>query len=480
MASGTKVSASCLRRASHQPAESDTAIVGRIAIVGLGPAGPELITPDTLARIETSQRCFLRTRVHPAATGLSGVESFDDLYESSATFAEVYRSIADSLVAEARQSDVVYAVPGSPLVLERSVAILRDEANKTGIEVEVLPAMSFLDVAWARLAIDPVEESVRLIDGHVFATAAAGQTGPLLVAHCHARHVLSDIKLTLDDGPGRVVVLQRLGSPDELITEVAWNDLDREVDADHLTSIYIPSLASPVASEFVRFDELVRVLRSDCPWDNEQTHASLRPHLLEETHETIEALDARAEIADDVVDDAADAHLSEELGDLLYQIFFHARLGAERGSFTITDVVSGIHDKLVSRHPHVFEDVVADDSEAVLTNWEKIKRDEKGRESAMDGVPPSLPALMLAHKFQKRASSAGLGPSSELAEARAEIAGRVDALEDDQTDESIGDLLFAVVDIARRVGVDPESALRAAAGRFEDTCRETESNIARG
>ncbi len=480
MASGTKASASCLRRASRLPAESGTGIVGRITIVGLGPAGPELITPETLARIETSQRCFLRTRVHPAATGLPDVESFDDLYESSATFADVYRSIADSLVDEARQSDVVYAVPGSPLVLERSVAILRDEAQKTGIEVEMLPAMSFLDVAWARLAIDPVEESVRFIDGHAFAVAAAGQTGPLLVAHCHARHVLSDIKLTLDDGPDRVVVLQRLGSPDELITEVAWDDLDREVDADHLTSIYIPSFTSPVASEFVKFDELVRVLRSDCPWDNEQTHASLRPHLLEEAHETIEALDARAGLADDMVDDAADSHLSEELGDLMYQVFFHARLGAERGSFTITDVVTGIHDKLVSRHPHVFGDVVADYPEAVLTNWEKIKRAEKGRESAMDGVPPSLPALMLAHKFQKRASSGGLGPSGELADAEAELVSRLDALRHDQTDDTIGDLLFAVVDIARRVGVDPESALRAAAGRFEDTCREAESNIARG
>jgi len=445
-------------------------MAGRITIAGLGPAGPDLITPQTSAAIAAHERVFLRTKVHPAADVVGNAESFDHLYESCDTFAEVYRSIAESLIEVSAAGDVLYAVPGSPLVLERTVAILRDEARDAGVEVEILPAMSFLDVAWARLAIDPVEESVRLIDGHMFATAAAGQTGPLLVAHCHANHILSDIKLTLDDGPDEVIVLQRLGSPDELITTVSWADLDRAVEADHLTSIYIPELVAPVAGEFAKFDELVRTLREKCPWDRKQTHASLRRHLLEETHETIEALDNRADIPDDEFDADADSHLSEELGDLLYQIFFHARVAAERGAFDITDVVGGVHDKLVLRHPHVFADVVADDAETVLVNWEQIKQSEKSRESSMDGIPPSLPALMLASKIRKRAGSlaASIEPGSDRSgESLQNLVPTLD-------EKSLGDLLFAVVELALGADLDPEAALRAAARRFEAAVRLVE------
>ena len=119
---------------------------------------------------------------------------------------------------------------------------------------------------------------------------AAGQVGPLLVGQCDQPHVLSDIKLSVDDGPD-VTVLQRLGLPDESVRTVAWDDLDREVAPDHLTSLWIPALAEPVAGEVARFHELVRTLRAECPWDREQTHASLTRHLLEETYEVLDAID---------------------------------------------------------------------------------------------------------------------------------------------------------------------------------------------
>jgi tetrapyrrole methylase family protein/MazG family protein len=233
-------------------------------------------------------------------------------------------------------------------------------------------------------------------------------------------------------------------------------------------------MTDPVGAEFVRFDELVRVLRDECPWDREQTHSSLRPHLLEEAHETLEALDARAAVADDEVDADLDDHLVEELGDLLYQIFFHARLGAERGSFTVADVARGIHDKLVVRHPHVFGDQTWDDTRTVLDNWEARKRKEKGRESAMDGVPTSLPALLLALKLQKRAASTGFdrdgGPEVAYVDVEEELA----EVRDDPSEHEVGDLLFAAVQVSRRLEVDPESALRSAARRFEDRFREVE------
>ena len=133
-------------------------------------------------------------------------------------------------------------MPGSPRVLERTVDLLVADGDAAGVEVEVLPAMSFLDLAWVRLGVDPLEDGVRLVDGHRFAEAAAGERGPLLVAHCHNRRVLSDIKLAFEDEtPAVAVVLQRLGLPDERVVEVAWADLDRAVEPDHLTSVYVPA-----------------------------------------------------------------------------------------------------------------------------------------------------------------------------------------------------------------------------------------------
>ena len=450
--------------------------MGRLTIVGLGPAGADLITPQTRELLDRGERVWLRTRRHPAADAVDA-PSFDDVYEAAADFGGVYEEIRRRLVQEIEaHGNVVYAVPGSPLVLERTVELLRGAAGDPdhGFELEILPALSFLDTAWSRLGIDPVEAGVRLVDGHAFATAAAGQTGPLLVAHTHANHVLSDIKLAFDEPPAGALVLQRLGLPEERITEVEWADLDRAVEADHLTSLYLPEVTEPVAAEFARFDELVRVLRDQCPWDREQTHASLRRHLLEETHEVLEALDARAELGDEEADADLDDHLAEELGDLLYQIYFHARLGAERGAFTVADVARGIHDKLVSRHPHVFGDEVAADAAAVLPIWNAVKAQEKGRASAMDGVPASLPGLAYAAKVQKRASGAGFDWDGGVEVAYADVEAELAEVRDDPSEHEVGDLLFAAVQVARRLHVDPEDAIRAASRRFAGRFRHVE------
>ncbi len=191
------------------------------------------------------------------------------MYEAEPTFEAVYRRIADELLAAAADGSgepVLYAVPGSPRVLERTVDLLVGESATAGVDVEVLPALSFLDLAWVRLGVDPLEEGARLVDGHRFAVGAAGERGPLLVAHCHNRRVLSDVKLAFeDDTPASAVVLQRLGLPDEHIVEVPWAELDRAVEPDHLTSVWVPAGAPPVAGELVRFDALVRTLARALP-----------------------------------------------------------------------------------------------------------------------------------------------------------------------------------------------------------------------
>jgi tetrapyrrole methylase family protein/MazG family protein len=446
-----------------------------VVIVGLGPGNPAHVTAETLAEIQRIPHRFLRTRRHPSADLLPDAVSFDDLYESADTYANVYIELADRIVRAAVDGgEVLYAVPGSPLVLERSVRHLIADDR---VECTVLPALSFLDVAYSRLGIDPVEVGLRLVDGHEFAVGAAGERGPLLVAHTHASWVLSDIKLAVEDASGdeEVVILQRLGTRDEVITRTTWAELDRTVEPDHLTAIYIPRLAAPVGGEYVRFHQLARTLREQCPWDIEQTHRSLIPYLIEETYELVDALETL-----DADDTATDEHLIEELGDVLYQIEFHATIAEQQGRFTIADVARGIHDKLVRRHPHVFGDIEVDGTANVLRNWDAIKRAEKGRgpvfegqtEGVFDGIPGSFPALSYAHELQSKAAKMGFdwpdvdGALAKIVEEAAELGAAAATSEADAVRDELGDLLFAVVNVARHLGVDPESALRAAAQKF--------------
>jgi tetrapyrrole methylase family protein/MazG family protein len=429
---------------------------GKVIVVGLGPAGDDLVTVGTRAAIDRIGARYVRTTRHPSAGLVDGAESFDAVYETEPSIEAVYETIVERLAKAAEvHGEVLYAVPGSPVVAERTVELLLVDDR---VEVEVLPALSFVDLAWSRLGIDPVGAGVRLVDGHRFEIDAAGERGPLLVAQCDSRQVLSDIKLAVDDEPPKsVVVLQRLGLPDETVLEVEWADLDRAGTPDHLTAVWIPRLAVPIAGEVARFAALVRTLRARCPWDREQTHQTLTRHLLEETYETLEAIEAVDEESGEGYE-----HLQEELGDLLFQVVFHATLAAEAGRFTLADVADGIHDKLVGRHPHVFGDTEAATAAAVMRNWEQIKAVEKGHESVMDGVSGSLPSLLYAHKVQRKAESLGVAPPPP-----------------EPPPADIGEALFALVAAARSAGVDPESALRAAAMRFRDEVKVHEAATAR-
>ena len=447
-----------------------------VTIVGLGPGGHEHVTVETLRAIERIPNRFLRTARHPSADLVPDATTFDRLYESADRFEDVYTAITEAVVAAAiEHGEVLYAVPGSPFVLERSVrSLLADER----VRCDVLPAMSFLDLVWARLGIDPIEAGVRLVDGHEFAAAAAGATGPLLIAHAHAGWVLSDIKLAAEEAAGdeAVVILQGLGTDDERIVETTWSELDRTVEADHLTCVYVPRLGSPVGAGYVRFHALARTLREQCPWDREQTHASLVPYLVEESFELVDAIEAL-----DPDDEATDEALIEELGDLLYQIEFHATVAEQQGRFTIADVTAGIHDKLVRRHPHVFGDVEAHDAGTVVANWEDIKRDEKGRTSVFDGVARSLPALAYAQQLMRKAAKVGFdwpdvdGPLAKVDEELGELREAIVAGDAERVAEELGDLVIAAVNVARHVDVDAEVAVRAAAGKFRRRFEAVES-----
>lgn len=458
----------------------------RIVVVGLGPGDIDLLTIGARDSIDAIPTRFVRTARHPAVRAVPGAVTFDDVYESAASLQDVYPEIVRRLIAAATEhGEILYAVPGSPIVAERTVELLLADGT---CAVEVHAALSFLDLTWARLGVDPVARSVRIIDGHRFAVEAAGERGPLLVAQCDSAEVLSDVKLALDAGldpclarDATVTVLQRLGLPDERVAEIPWLELDR-VEPDHLTSVYVPHLAAPVSHELARFVDLVAVLRAECPWDREQTHHSLRRHLLEESYEVLEAIDHL-----DVESGEGYDHLEEELGDLLFQVLFHSRLATEEGRFTIADVAANVDAKLRSRHPHVFGGIgdsradgvdleEADDADGVVRNWEQIKKAEKGRESVFDGVPDAIPALLFALKVQKKAESLGVAHVDTTAlPVPLPVRVALDGFDASPRDEvSVGALLFAIVDEARRCDVDPETALRSAAVKYRDAARSAE------
>jgi tetrapyrrole methylase family protein/MazG family protein len=515
-------------------ATPDRARLPRVTVVGLGPAGPELVPGAAIDALRGATRCLLRTARHPSAAVVDDVatgpvETLDRLYEGAATFDDVYGAIVEEVVAaasavaaagapkdndngKADDSDtddddtgyVAYAVPGSPLVAERTVVLLRADPR---VSVDVVIAPSFLDLAWERLAVDPVAVGVRIVDATAFATEAAGERGPLLVAQCHSRAVLGEVKLAADDATGQdpersAVLLHHLGLPDERVVEVPWADIDRTLEADHLTALWVPRLAPPVGAELVGLEELVRTLRAQCPWDQRQTHGSLARHLLEEAYEALDAIEAVA--ATEPHSSAQElAHLEEELGDLLFQVYFHALLATEAGHFTLADVARTLHDKLVSRHPHVFGDAVAETPEDVAARWEVLKKAEKGRASVTEGIPRALPALALVAKLQRKAESLGLDMGT-LEDRRRQIASGLEIFgpagatggtpdrpgpsvaemsgetldASARTVEALGEMLFAVADAARRLGVDPETALRSAAGAFRRRIEATETHRA--
>jgi len=445
-------------------------VPGRVVVVGLGPAGADHVLPVARRVLEGATLRYARTARHPAVEDLTaeGVtfETFDARYDAAPDLEHAYAEIAGALVAAAGEhGEVVYAVPGSPAVAERTVALLRD----ADVDLVLVPGVSFADLAWVRLGIDPMEGDARVVDGRVIDRAELA--GPLLIAQCDSPFVLSDVKLALLehlDPATPVTALQRLGLADERVVTVPLEELDRgAIVPDHLTSVYVDAGAASAAREMVRLFQLAKRLRDPggCPWDAEQTHHSLTRYLLEESYEVVEAVEALP--ADGAIDRTAYAALEDELGDLLYQVVFHAVLAQESGAFTMGDVARGIHDKLVRRHPHVFGDVVADRTSDVMRNWEQIKKDEKGTTSIVEGITPGLPSLLYTHKLFRKAASVGLDPG-DLGEALDRIDTAVARLRagGDDLEADLAQVLAGAVVVARAGGVDAESALRGWAATY--------------
>ena len=455
-----------------------------VRVVGLGPSSAQHLTAHTTELLTSSPVVRLRTRIHPAADAFSGVSSYDDYYDSADSFEVLYPKIVDNLVELASTSpngEVVYAVPGSPMVAERTVELLR---LRSDVEVICEPAISVIDVACARLGKDPMALGLRVVDALGSVEPFRGP-GPLLILQTYAPEILASVA---DRLPRETVVtvLHHVGLDDEVIKELPAMELVSFDSADHLTSLWVEGLRTAGES----MDDLVdfmRRLRAECPWDQEQTHSSLTRHLLEEAYETLDALETFVRVESEGGDHSvAVAHVEEELGDLLFQIVFHAELGDEEGHFNFATIADGVRDKLTGRHPHVFGDVEVSGSEEVASRWEDLKKKEKGRESVTDGIAWQLPALTLYAKLLRKAQQVDLGSGTgENARAQAISAlqslnfapsGAIDSQSTSDTESAWGDALSAIAMCAQWSGVDLEGVLRERALQLRSEIQQHESS----
>lgn len=458
-------------------------ITGSLTIVGLGPGAADHLSLETLRLLE-DRFVILRTEIHPTVAELQrrGISyiSCDTWYEKEATFEDVYEKISSFVLEQARDKDVVYGVPGSPLVAERTVVLLREKAKMHGIPLTIKPAMSFLDLSYTKLGIDPID-GLRIVDARDFTALADAGQYPMIVTQVYDRVVASDMKLALMDIlPDETVLyfLRNLGLEDEECREVPLFEIDRQPVINHLTSVFIPRQPEdtneywkrfPLLKRKTQFDvrplaDVMQVLREPggCPWDREQDFDTIRANLIEECYEFLEA-----------VDNKDTRGMAEELGDILMQVVFHSRMAEEKQLFTLQDVIDGVTDKLIERHPHVFGTVRVANSEEVLTNWEAIKLQEKPeRERVLDGIYKGLPSLLRAHKIQKRVAKVGFdwteteAVKQKVLEEWKEFNEAVLLQNQDEMEKELGDLYFSLVNFARHLGLESETALNRCNNRF--------------
>ncbi|QQE79412.1 nucleoside triphosphate pyrophosphohydrolase [Alicyclobacillus sp. SO9] len=448
-----------------------------IYVVGLGPGDLSGLPMGTYQRLHSGLPLYFRTGIHPAVDGLKAeglvFNSFDVLYEQGEEFEQIYDEMAEKLLdAAVHKGDIVYAVPGHPLMAEQSVQnLVRKTEERADIDVQIGFGQSFFDAVCTKLKIDPIE-GLLLVDGTQISADQLRADKHLLIAQVYHPVVASEVKLTLmelfpDDYS--VTVVRAAGvSGMERVEQVPLFELDRVDFIDHLTTVYVPPAASTdvLSGELWYTAGLVSRLRAPdgCPWDREQTHKSLRKYMLEEAYEVVHAIDSENP-----------EELAKELGDVLLQILLHAEIASEFGDFTLREVFSSLGKKLIHRHPHVFGGVKAATAEEAEGYWMAAKRDETAEaeaEGVLNSVKWAAPNWQIARELQEKAAEVGFDWSmledvfSKLHEEVAELAAEIGKNHQDSLLNELGDVLFVIVNVARWLDLDVEQALDRANNKF--------------
>ena len=421
---------------------------------------------------------FVQTTEHPFIKRLElrGFTSMDDLYGEAEDYDELNRNIAERLTDAALELDggtVCYITLGrvNPDLLEE----LRRRTEGKDVKISVMPFVGFAESAYSAAL------SCGLLSGQELITempanrleAISDVEALYAITEIDSALTASEVKLTLTEYyPDEYEVLFALPAPDGQgyeLKQIKLYELDRLKKYDAASVLLVPP-AKELDLPRHSVDGLMQLMRrlrapGGCPWDAEQTHESLKKTLLEESWEVIDAIDRK---------DADD--LCEELGDLLMQIAFHVVIEEDHASFTLRDVATGITNKMIFRHPHVFGNVHVNNSDDVLTNWEILKKEEKHQRSvasAMDSVPKSFPSLLRAYKIQKKAADVGFDWDSaeealpKVHEEADEVLAAIKENDPAHIADEVGDLFFAAVNVARLKKVDPDLALTAATDKFE-------------
>ncbi|HLR59696.1 MAG TPA: nucleoside triphosphate pyrophosphohydrolase [Pseudogracilibacillus sp.] len=441
-----------------------------IEVIGLG-AGDINQLPLGIYKklLKTKNKIFSRTNSHPVIEELmnEGVyfNSFDDYYIEQDEFVNVYLNISAKLLELGQKENIIYVVPGHPLVAEQTVQTL---LNQDKVQVEIKGGKSFLDDLFTTLKIDPIE-GFQLVDGTKFSRNDLNYKQHIIFAQVYDAYIASEVKLVLleDLNPDyEVVIVKAVGSEHEEIKKVALHELDHKLELDNLMSIYVPPTNEKLRHTFSDFKQTIATLRGPdgCEWDKKQTHMSLRKYLLEESYELIEA-----------INNQDDENIIEELGDVLLQVMLHSQIGTDAGYFTIDDVIKEVNEKMIRRHPHVFNQTVVSSVEEINANWEAIKANEVGRKkevSALNSVLKSLPTLQKTTEIIKKAKKSGFDWENttqiwdKLEEELAEFKEAIENQDEKEMELELGDILFVVADLAHHYKIVPELALTRVNDKF--------------
>ncbi len=346
----------------------------QLTIIGLGNYGLDELPVSIYRLIQQQPKIYVRTQHHPVVQQLKEIEfeSFDHIYEQYDSFEPVYRAIVDELLQRAQQSDIVYAVPGHPRVAETTTQLLIERAHEKDVEVQVLGGRSFIDDMFEAVQTDP-NDGFTLLDATSLNADMLNPRTATIITQVYSAMVAGHLKLLLmerypDDF--EVMVVDGARQSGAQVTRCPIYELDHEIEYTNLTSVFIPKANDEkvLYQDFNYADQIIARLVDDetgCPWDKVQTHQTLKRYLLEETFELFEAIDN---------DD--DWHMIEELGDILLQVLLHANIGRKEGYMDTREVVESLTEKMIRRHPHIFENDQAQDVEDVKTIWQKQKAAE--------------------------------------------------------------------------------------------------------
>lgn len=442
----------------------------KIEIIGLGAGDIDQLSLGIYKKLlNVKGTVYTRTMDHPVIVTLQqeGVtfKSFDENYEAEAQFEEVYQTIAKKLIEAARHSPIIYTVPGHPMLAEKTVQLLLEQNE---IEVAVVGGQSYLDDLFTALKIDPIE-GFQFVDGTSFERSQLDYRNHIVFCQVYDRFIASDVKLSLlEDLPAdyQVKIIEAVGSEQEVINTIPLSELDHAMEISNLTSVYVPPAPPKLLNHtFTRLRGIITILRgpNGCPWDQAQTHESLREYAIEEVYELIEAIDSQD-----------DEGIIEELGDILLQVMLHSQVGEDNGYFMIDDVIRSITDKMIHRHPHVFADQSIDSVAGVIQNWDALKKEEKGkqRESILDGVPKHFPSLAKAYNLQKKAAKVGFDWDDvaaiwlKLKEELKEVEEAIENKDVPEMEKEFGDVLFVLANITRYYKINPEVALNQTNQKF--------------